>query len=87
MPPTNPWGKKQQQQLNNSASGFPGLTPSKSTEKVAKAAPKSQYEDLQEEELFALSAIYAEDFRRIEKNQGAWKVSKSFNLEGLGLMY
>lgn len=77
-PPNSPWGQKKQQVHNNSASGFPGLAPSKSTEKVAKVAPKSQYEEIQEEELFALAAIYAEDFRRVEKNQGAWKVSEVF---------
>jgi eukaryotic translation initiation factor 2-alpha kinase 4 len=74
MPPTNPWGKKQQQQRNTSSSGFPELKPTKSNETAAKAAPKSQYEEIQEEELFALAAIYAEDFKRVGKNHGAWKV-------------
>jgi len=75
MSPTNPWEKKQQ--LNNSSSGFPELKPTKSNDATAKVAQNSQYEEIQEEELFALSAIYAEDFKRIEKNQGAWKAGQT----------
>ena len=74
MPPTNPWGKKNELQLQTSASGFPELKPSKSNEAAAKDNQKSQYEEIQEEEVFALSAIYAEDFKRIDNNRGAWKV-------------
>jgi len=70
MPPTSPWGKKPQQ-ANNSSSGFPGLKPTKSNDPV----PKSQYEEIQDDELIALASIYGDDFRRIETNQGAWKVT------------
>jgi translation initiation factor 2-alpha kinase 4 len=66
MAPTNPWGKKKPQDHNASSPGFPGP---KST-----VVPKSQYEEIQEDELIALSSIYGEDFRRVEKNHVAWKV-------------
>jgi eukaryotic translation initiation factor 2-alpha kinase 4 len=56
-------------------SGFPGLKPSRSNDTVPKSpAPKSQYEEIQEDELIALASIYGEDFRKIESNLGAWKV-------------
>lgn len=74
MPPNSPWGKKQKQEVNNPLSAFPELKPTKSPETPAKVAAKSQYEEIQEEELYALSAIYDGDFTRVEKNQGAWKV-------------
>ena len=34
-----------------------------------------QYEELQQNELIALEAIYGEDFRRIKQTQTAWQVS------------
>ncbi|TVY91069.1 eIF-2-alpha kinase [Lachnellula willkommii] len=68
MPPTSPWGKKPEQD-NTSSSGFPGLKPTKSND----AAIKSQYEEIQEDELIALASIYGDDFRRIETKAGAWK--------------
>jgi hypothetical protein len=69
MPPTSPWGKKPDQ-TNTSSSGFPGLKPSKSNDPVA----KSQYGEIQEDELIALASIYGDDFHRIETKTGAWKV-------------
>ena len=72
MPPANPWAKKQKQQ--NSKIGLPALKPINSAEALPGTNIKLHYEELQEEELYALSAIYAEDFRRVEKNHGAWKV-------------
>lgn len=67
MPPTtNSRGKKQQ--TNTSSTGYPGLKPND------EAPPKSQYEEAQEEEIYALGSIYGDDFRMIEKTQGAWKV-------------
>ena len=66
MAPTNPWGKK-----NISTSGFPGLKPTLSSNVPP---PKSQYEEIQDNELIALSSIYGDDFKRIETKQGAWKV-------------
>jgi len=69
MPPTSPWGKKPQP--NTSSTGFPGIKAAKSKKDI----PKSQYEEIQEEELIALASIYGEDFQRVEKNQAAWKVS------------
>lgn len=51
------------------------------TNKHGNVAPKiqpvkSQYEEMQEDELLALEAIYAEDFRRLESHHGAWKVRR-----------
>jgi len=66
MVPTNPWEKQ-----NTPASGFPGLKPINSNNDPL---PKSQYEEIQENELIALSSIYGDDFQRIETKQGAWKV-------------
>jgi translation initiation factor 2-alpha kinase 4 len=66
MAPTNPRGKK-----NTTASGFPGLKPSQSNNPPPS---KSQYEEIQENELIALSSIYGDDFQKIETKQGAWKV-------------
>ncbi len=78
MPPTTPWGTKAPQR-NTTSSAFPELKPSKSTEVVPKSpAPKSQYEEIQEDELMVLASIYGEDFRKIESNLGAWKVCKPF---------
>jgi len=77
MPPTNPWGKKPPQR-NTASSGFPELKPSKSNDAVLKSpAPKSQYEEIQEDELIVLGAIYGEDFKKIETNLGAWKVCRA----------
>lgn len=74
MPPTNPWGKKPPQR-NTPSSGFPELKPSQLNDVAPKVPlPKSQYEEIQQDELIALEAIYGEDFRRIESNHGAWKV-------------
>jgi translation initiation factor 2-alpha kinase 4 len=74
MPPPSPWGKKPQQR-NATSSGFPDLKPSKSNDAVPTSpGPKSQYEEIQEDELIALASIYGEDFRKIETNLGAWKV-------------
>jgi len=69
MPPTSPWGKKPQ--LNNSSAGFPGIISPKTKDE---SPPKSQYEEIQEDELIALASIYGEDFRNIEKRQTAWQV-------------
>ena len=69
MPPTSPWGKKPQQ-VNTSSSGFPGLKPNKPDDPVT----RSQYEEIQEDELIALASIYGDDFHRIETKTGAWKV-------------
>jgi translation initiation factor 2-alpha kinase 4 len=72
MPPINPWGKKPQpQQRDTSSAGYPEL----GTIKSRGAAPKSHYEEIQEDELIALASIYGDDFRLIETNNTAWKVS------------
>jgi translation initiation factor 2-alpha kinase 4 len=72
MPPTTtPWGKKPQ--LDTSASGFPGLTPTKASA-APFVSPGSQYSEIQGDELIALSSIYGDDFHQIETTGVAWKV-------------
>ena len=71
MPPTTPGGKKPQ--LDTSASGFPGLTPTTASA-VTFVSPGSQYDEIQKDEVFALSSIYGEDFHQIETAGAAWKV-------------
>lgn len=56
-------------QKNEDDSSFPGLKP-----KGPEAAPKLEYEELQQNELIALEAIYGEDFMRHAETPGAWKV-------------
>lgn len=68
MPPTNPWGKKKSQEANPSSPG-PGVKLSQ-----LNTNQKSQYEEIQEDELLALSAIYGDDYQRVETNHTAWKV-------------
>ncbi|KAE8446644.1 hypothetical protein EG329_011837 [Mollisiaceae sp. DMI_Dod_QoI] len=73
MPPINPWGKKQQQR-NPTSPGSPGPKLNVPTHTQPKApGPKSQYEEIQEDELIALASIYGDDFKRIESGHGAWK--------------
>ncbi|KAI3536661.1 hypothetical protein CABS01_15619 [Colletotrichum abscissum] len=57
-------------QKNEDDSSFPGLKP-----KGPEAAPKLEYEELQQNELIALEAIYGEDFMRHAETPGAWKKS------------
>jgi translation initiation factor 2-alpha kinase 4 len=71
MAPTNPWNNTKKKPITSSESSFPGLKPVASTE------TKSQYEEIQDNELIALESIYDEDFRRLETKGGAWKVSLS----------
>lgn len=68
MPPTSPWGKKKTPEFNTPLPGRPGGSINKPEVR------KSQYEEIQEDELIALASIYGDDFRHIEKNQVAWKV-------------
>ncbi|KAL2068186.1 hypothetical protein VTL71DRAFT_16284 [Oculimacula yallundae] len=73
MPPKSPWGKKPPQRITPS-NGLPDLKPSISNEvSPISQLHKSQYKEIQEDELIALEAIYGEDFRKIESNPGAWK--------------
>ncbi|KAH8683018.1 anticodon binding domain of tRNAs-domain-containing protein [Tricladium varicosporioides] len=76
MPPSSPWGKKSQQNAIPSAV-FPGFKARGQTESV----PKSQYEEIQEDELIALASIYGDDFRHTETAHSAWKkVEPSFEI-------
>ncbi|EKD13488.1 protein kinase [Drepanopeziza brunnea f. sp. 'multigermtubi' MB_m1] len=73
MPPTNPRGKKPPQR-NSPLSGSSDVQSVKQNNDVPKVQQvKSQYEEIQEDELIALEAIYGEDFKRIESNHSAWK--------------
>ncbi len=71
MPPTNPRGKKQQNPAPSPS--FPELKAIKTADVVPQSPGAAQYEEIQADELIALESIYGEDFRRIIKNQGAWK--------------
>lgn len=71
MAPTTPWGKskpKQTTQLNNTS--FPSLK----VPETGKSVPESEYEQVQEDELLVLEAIYGDDFEREDTKPGAWKV-------------
>lgn len=54
---------------SNDDSSFPGLKPS-----GPEAAAKIEYEELQQNELLALEAIYGEDFIRHSATNSAWQV-------------
>lgn len=58
--------------LNNDTndSSFPGLQPTASPE----VNNKIEYEELQQNELLALEAIYGDDFVMHSETQSAWKV-------------
>jgi eukaryotic translation initiation factor 2-alpha kinase 4 len=71
MAPANPWNTAKKKPMASSESSFPGLKPAVSAES------KSQYEEIQDDELIALASIYGEDFRRLETKGGAWKVRLS----------
>ncbi|PNH45142.1 hypothetical protein VD0004_g2641 [Verticillium dahliae] len=59
-------------------SSFPGL---KVTSPEATGTPKIEYEELQENELMVLEAIYGDDFRKHTDTQSAWKKSEpSFDI-------
>lgn len=74
MPPTNPWGKNKQQR-NQISPGSPGpKVPVPTLAEPKPSGPKSQYEEIQEDELIVLESVYQEDFKRIETGHGAWKV-------------
>lgn len=67
MAPTYPWTNVKQKP--SSETSFPGLTPAVSSE------TKTQYEEIQDDELLALASIYGDDFQRLETRSGAWKVN------------
>lgn len=50
-------------------SSFPGLKPAS-----PEVATKIEYEELQENELMVLEAIYGDDFMKHKDTQSAWKV-------------
>lgn len=71
MAPPNPWGKPNTRTATEaSGSSFPGLQ----TVVTGEAVHKSQYEEIQQDELIALESIYGDDFQKIEAKSGAWKV-------------
>ncbi len=74
-PANSPWGKKSLQQPKAPNSAFPGLkSPGNNTTVPQSPGTKSQYEEIQEDELIALASIYGEDFKQLETKHGAWKV-------------
>jgi translation initiation factor 2-alpha kinase 4 len=61
------WKKSLASNQKANDSSFPGLN-------ATQAPATTQYEELQQNELIALEAIYGEDFRRIDDAPSAWKV-------------
>ena len=63
-------GKKKQAQAakQNGTDNFPGL------KSPGQPASKTQYHELQENELIALEAIYGEDFTQHSAAHSAWQV-------------
>ncbi|OBT84497.1 PEK/GCN2 protein kinase [Pseudogymnoascus sp. 03VT05] len=78
MAPTYPWGgskPKQTSKLNNTS--FPSLKDNEAN----KPAPESEYNQIQEDELLVLGAIYGDDFEREDTKPGAWKkLEPTFNI-------
>jgi RWD domain len=62
------WKKPLNVAKKNDESSFPGLKPA-----TPESIPKIQYEELQQDELTALEAIYGDDFVRHKETQ-TWQV-------------
>jgi hypothetical protein len=70
---TGTWKKSQninEKQQQKDESSFPGLKPSG----VQTTASKIQFDEVQQEEVFALESIYAPDFKTLNEGHSAWKV-------------
>ena len=65
-----PWNKPSIKLSNkNDDSSFPGLKPT-----TPDATSKIEYDELQQNELIVLEAMYGEDFVKHTQTQSAWKV-------------
>ena len=64
------WKKPLQLTKKNDESSFPGLKPSKSNDQDG----KTQYTEIQQEEVMVLQSIYQDDFMEHPSVPGAWKV-------------
>jgi translation initiation factor 2-alpha kinase 4 len=62
------WNKPLNITKKNDDSSFPGL------KTTGPDVAKTQYEEVQSDELTALEAIYGDDFERLDAGQTAWKV-------------
>lgn len=67
--PSGVWNKPTINLPQQDDSSFPGLKPA-----GPDATTKIQYEELQQNELMALEAIYGEDFIKHKDTTSAWKV-------------
>jgi len=75
MAPTNAWNATGQNNTTKSENGFPQLKPQ------AVKVPKSQYEEIQEDELIVLASMYGDEFQDTTAKDGAWKKSEpSFSI-------
>ncbi|KAI9746573.1 MAG: hypothetical protein M1818_000286 [Claussenomyces sp. TS43310] len=68
MSPTNALNRATVPATESLNTSYPGLTSG-----AANTGHKSQYEEIQGDELIALSSIYGEDFQTLEAKTGAWK--------------
>ncbi|KAK3325417.1 anticodon binding domain of tRNAs-domain-containing protein [Apodospora peruviana] len=64
------WKKPSSQKKNNATKGFPG------PKATGQPQAKTHYEELQENEVMVLKAIYGDDFIQYEAAHGAWKKSE-----------
>jgi translation initiation factor 2-alpha kinase 4 len=74
MAPQSPWNKSKQQTTKVTDTSFPGLAKSPD----GTSSTQSPYQEIQNDELIALSSIYGEDFHREEETSVAWKVNFGF---------
>lgn len=65
-----PKKKQAQPSKQNATDSFPGL------KSPGTPAAKTQYQELQENELIALEAIYGDDFTQHSATHSAWQVSE-----------
>ncbi|KAI0840142.1 serine/threonine-protein kinase gcn2 [Hypoxylon sp. FL0890] len=74
--PAGPWKGPRQLNTKTHDSSYPGLTPSSPD-----AGPKTQYTEVQNEEIMVLQAIYGDDYTEHKAANTAWKKSEpSFDI-------
>lgn len=72
MSNTSPWNKAKVPTTGRPDNSYPEIQSG-----ATRNTQKTQYEEIQEDELIALASIYGEDFQNIQTKSGAWKVRQS----------